>query len=49
MIGNDPCSLRAALDAQDLERLAHTLVDRVRRDAELGGDLLRVQVAIDEQ
>jgi hypothetical protein len=33
--------LSAALDAQDMERLADPLVDGVRRDAELGRDLLR--------
>jgi hypothetical protein len=40
--------LRASLDAEDLERLADALVDRVPRDSELGGDFLRAQMLVDE-
>jgi hypothetical protein len=46
--GDDPGCLRPPIDAENLERLADALVDRVRRDAELGRDFLRAQVLVDE-
>ena len=39
---------RAALDAEDLQRLADALVDGVRRNAELGRDFLRDEMLVDE-
>nr|WP_230558814.1 hypothetical protein [Sphingomonas segetis] len=48
VLRNHPRRLRTALDTEDCERLAHALVDGVRRDAELGGDLLRIQMPVDE-
>jgi hypothetical protein len=47
--GNRARRLRAPLDAEDLQRLADPLIDRVRRDAELGGDFLRAEVLVDEK
>ncbi|MFL6735715.1 MAG: hypothetical protein ACJ8F4_01480 [Sphingomonas sp.] len=47
-MGHDPCGLRAPLDSKDRERLPNPLVNRVGRDPELGGDLLRVEVLVDE-
>jgi hypothetical protein len=46
--GDDAGSLGAALDSQDLERTANALVDGVRGDVELGRDLLRIQMLVDE-
>jgi hypothetical protein len=40
ILSDDPGRLRPALDAEDLKRLADALIDRVRRNAELGGDFL---------
>ena len=41
VLGDDARGLGAALDAEDLERLADPLIDGVRRNVELGRDLLR--------
>ncbi|HJU76615.1 MAG TPA: hypothetical protein VJ597_01620 [Sphingomicrobium sp.] len=38
--GNEPSRLGSALDSENMKRLANALVDRVRRDVELGRDLL---------
>jgi hypothetical protein len=39
-LGNDACRLRPALYAEDSQGLANALVNRVRRNAELGRDFL---------
>ena len=46
---NDPSSLRAPLDAENLERMANALVYGMRRNVELGGDFLRRQELVDEK
>lgn len=46
--GNEAGGLGAALDAEDVERAANALVDRVGRDIELRGDLFRGKVLVDE-
>jgi hypothetical protein len=38
-LGDDPCRLRAPLDAEDGQRLADALVNGVRRDVQLGRNL----------
>jgi hypothetical protein len=43
-----PRGLSAPLDPEDRQGLTNPLVDRVRRDPELRGDLLGVEVLIDE-
>jgi hypothetical protein len=48
ILGDDARRLSAPLDAEYLQGLANPLVDRVRRDAELGGDLLRIEMLVDE-
>jgi hypothetical protein len=48
VLGDDPRRLRAALDSEDLKRLADALVDGVRRDSELGGDFLGTEMLVDE-
>jgi hypothetical protein len=45
----DPCRLSAPLDPKDRERLADPLVDCVRRDSELGCDLLGIEVLVDKE
>jgi hypothetical protein len=45
---HEASGLGAALDAKDLEGLADSLVDRVRGDPELGRDLFRRQMLVDE-
>jgi hypothetical protein len=45
----DACRLTTALDSKDVERSSNALVDGVRRDVELGRDLFRRQVLIDEE
>ena len=47
--GNDSRGLRASFNAEDLERLTDALVDRVRRNVELGRDFLRIEVLVDEE
>src|SRR5438128_1970571 len=46
--GDDAGGLAAALDSQRVNGAADALVDGMRRDAELGGDLLRRQMLVDE-
>jgi hypothetical protein len=48
-LGNDARRLGAALDSEDGERLADTLVDRVRRDVELRRDFLGAKMLVDEE
>ena len=38
--GDDPGRLRSTLDPENVNRLADPLIDRVRRNAEFGSDLL---------
>jgi hypothetical protein len=46
---NHARGLGAALDAEDVERAAYPLIDRMRGDAELDGNLLRREMLVDEQ
>jgi hypothetical protein len=46
---DDACCLAAALYSKDVESAADALVDGVRRDVELGRDLFRRQVLVDEE
>jgi hypothetical protein len=46
--GDDARRLGASFDAEDVKRLANPLVDGVRGNAELGGDLFRIEMLIDE-
>jgi hypothetical protein len=48
VLRNQPRRLSAALHAQDCKRLADALVDRVRRNVELGRNLLGREVLVDE-
>jgi len=48
ILGDDARRLRSASHAEDLERQPNALVDRMRRDAELGRDFLGTQVLADE-
>jgi hypothetical protein len=48
VLGDDPGRMGTALDAEDGEGLTDPLVDRVRRDFELGRDFLRREQLIDE-
>src|SRR5690348_1082520 len=48
ILGDDARRLRTARDSKDVERLADALIDRMRRDAELGGDFLRAEVLRDQ-
>ena len=41
--------LRAAFDAKRLQGITDALVDRVRRNVELRGDLFRTEMLVDEQ
>ena len=41
--------MRPAFDAQDVQGSANTLVDSVRRDAELDRNLLRGQMLVDQE
>jgi hypothetical protein len=47
-LGDDPRRLGAPLDAENRKRLAHALVDRMRRNAQLDRDLLRAEMLVDE-
>jgi hypothetical protein len=49
VLGDDARRLRPPLDSEEGERLADALVDRVRRDMELGRDFLRGQMLVDEE
>jgi hypothetical protein len=46
--GNEASGLRATLHAQDLEGSPDALIDRVRRNAELGRNLFGGKVLVDE-
>ena len=46
--GDDAGGLGPALDSQDVESAADTLVDGVRGDLELGGDFLGRQMLVDQ-
>jgi hypothetical protein len=48
-LGNEASGLCAPLYAKDLQGLADTLVDGVRRNPELGSNLFGVEVLVDEQ
>jgi len=48
-LGDDARGLAPAFDAQDPQSLADPLVDGMRRNLELDGNLFRVEVLIDEQ
>jgi hypothetical protein len=47
-LGDDARGLGAPLDAEGRKRLSNALIDGVRRNAELRGDLLGAQMLIDE-
>jgi hypothetical protein len=49
ILRHDPRRLGAALDSENLKRLADALVDGVRRDSELRRNLLGAQMLVDEQ
>ncbi|HEX6661668.1 MAG TPA: hypothetical protein VF067_07355 [Sphingomicrobium sp.] len=49
VLGDDARSLAATLDSEGMESAPNALVDGVRRDVELGRDLLRRQMLIDEE
>src|SRR6476469_1376026 len=48
VLSNDQRRLRAAFDAEGRDRLADALVDRVRGNPQLAGDLFRIQMLVDE-
>jgi hypothetical protein len=48
VVGDDASRLSSAFDAEDGKGLADALVDRVGRDAKLGGDFLGAEVAVDQ-
>ena len=48
-LGNDPSCLRTPLDAEGCQRLADALIYRMRRNMELGRDLLGAEMLIDEE
>jgi hypothetical protein len=47
--GDDARRLCAPLDTEDAKRLPDPLIDGVRRDVELGRNLLRIEVLVDEK
>jgi len=49
VLGDDACGLAAALDSKDMERAPDALIDSVRGDVELGRDLFRRPVLVDEE
>jgi hypothetical protein len=49
MLGDDASRLRSPLYAKRLKSAANSLVDRMRRDFELGRDFLRTQVLVHKQ
>jgi hypothetical protein len=49
VLGNDACGLASALYSKDMESAPNALIDGVRGDVELGRDLLRRQMFVDEQ
>ena len=46
---HQPRGLRPPLDAEDVKRPPNSLVDRMRRNAELDGDFFRREMLIDQQ
>ena len=48
VVGDDSRRLASALDSKDVERAPDTLVDGVRGDVELGRDLLRRQMLVNQ-
>jgi hypothetical protein len=48
VLGDQAGCLRAAFDAENVQRAADALIDGVRRDVELGGDFLGVEVLVDQ-
>jgi hypothetical protein len=48
VLRNDPRRLGPALNPEDLQRAADALVDGMRRNLELGGDFLGVEMLVDE-
>jgi hypothetical protein len=48
VLGYDAGRLSAALDPKNSKSLADSLVDRVRRNVQLGRDLFRTEVLVDE-
>ncbi len=48
VVRHEASRLGSALYAEDLQGLAHALIDGVRRDLELGGDLFGREVLIDK-
>jgi len=48
ILSDDPCRLRATLDAEDLERLPDALVHGMRRNLELSGDFLGTQMLVNQ-
>jgi hypothetical protein len=47
-LGDEAGGLASALDPEDVERAANALVDGMRGDVELGGDLLGRQMLVDQ-
>ncbi len=47
--GNDSSRLSSPFNPENLERLTDALVDRVRRNVELGRNFLRIQMLVDEE
>jgi hypothetical protein len=48
VLRDEPRRLLARVDSEGVKRLANSLVDGVRGNAELGGDLLRAEVLVDK-
>jgi hypothetical protein len=48
MLRDHARGLGAALDSKDVQRAANALIDRVRRDVQLGSDFLGRQVLVDQ-
>jgi hypothetical protein len=49
VLRDDACGLATALDSKDMERAPDALIDSVRGDVELGRDLFRRPVLVDEE
>ena len=47
LTGDETRGLAAALDAEDLERAPDALIDRMRRNSELGGDFFGREMVVD--
>jgi hypothetical protein len=48
VLGDQAGCLRAAFDAENVQRAVDALIDGVRRDVELGGDFLGIEVLVDQ-